>query len=552
MTPKNADATGQGLFRSDEPSDGDDLDRGTYARALARLAMETDTPMVVGLYGGWGVGKTTLMRQIQTRIEEEHKTPTVWFDPWRHQFDEDPIVALLQTMVVDLGKDTSKDVKQLITTVALALGSSLTKKTLGLSFDDYRKIHDYVAEDEFQVRSAQIRLRDTIETLIDTARGKGKRIVFFIDDLDRCQPEQVLSLLEALKLYLNVEDCVYFLGVDHAAVKRAIEQKYGKTGDSDQHYLDKIVQIPFLIPRINPEKARPFIESLLPEAAKDCAAYLVEVLGDNPRQVKRFVNTLSLNMVLAAESFGEGETFSIPMLVALLLIQYRREDLFRRVSLRPGLYADLTVTGDDAAKLTEEYFRGDGLLQRLVQTIGCPVAVDDLPRYVHLANVGGASVRDEQGLAIEPEMVPIEPGSFMMGSEEKDSEKPPHEVTIGNRFAIGKYPVTFAEYDAFCEATERQKPDDRGWGRERRPVVNVSWEDAKAYVEWLSEKAGKPYRLPSEAEWECCCRAGTTTKYACGDEITDKDANFGGKIGKTTEVGEYPPKPAEPEPNRMM
>jgi formylglycine-generating enzyme required for sulfatase activity len=379
--------------------------------------------------------------------------------------------------------------------------------------------------------------------LIDTARGKGKRIVFFIDDLDRCQPEQVLRLLEALKLYLNVEDCVYVLGVDHAAVKRAIERQYGKTGDSDQHYLDKIVQIPFLIPRINPEKALPFIESLLPEAAKDCAEYLVEVLGDNPRQVKRFVNTLSLNMVLASESFGEGETFSIPMLVALLLIQYRRENLFRQISLRPGLYADLTVTGDDAAKLTEEYFRGDGLLQRLVQTIGCPVDAADLPHYVHLAKVGGATVRDKQSLGIEPEMVAIERGKFVMGSVEKDREKPPHEVKIGRRFLIGKYPVTFAEYDAFCEASGQQKPNDAGWGREQRPVVNVSWEEARAYVKWLSSVAGKLYRLPTEAEWEYCCRADTTTKYSCGDKITETDANFGKTDGKTTEVGAYPANP---------
>jgi formylglycine-generating enzyme required for sulfatase activity len=151
--------------------------------------------------------------------------------------------------------------------------------------------------------------------------------------------------------------------------------------------------------------------------------------------------------------------------------------------------------------------------------------------------------RDERTLPVEPETAPIEPGTFTMGSEDEDSEKPPHEVTIGARFSIGKYPVTFAEYDAFCEATGRQKPDDWGWGRERQPVVNVSWEDAKAYVEWLSETSGKPYRLPSESEWEYCCRAGTTTKYSCGDEITEKDANFGEKVGKTTEVGAYPANP---------
>ena len=79
-------------------------------------------------------------------------------------------------------------------------------------------------------------------------------------------------------------------------------------------------------------------------------------------------------------------------------------------------------------------------------------------------------------------------------------------------------------------------------GPRSRPVVNVSWKDAKAYVSWLSQHTGKPYRLPSEAEWEYAARAGTTTRYAFGDAITPKDANYSdSKLGKTTEVGAYPP-----------
>jgi formylglycine-generating enzyme required for sulfatase activity len=102
--------------------------------------------------------------------------------------------------------------------------------------------------------------------------------------------------------------------------------------------------------------------------------------------------------------------------------------------------------------------------------------------------------------------------------------------------------VTFDEYDHFCAATERKKPEDNGWGRRRRPMIAVSWREAVAYCAWLANKTGQPYRLPSEAEWEYAARAGTTTRYAFGGAITPKDANYSeSKLGKTTEVGAYSP-----------
>ena len=130
---------------------------------------------------------------------------------------------------------------------------------------------------------------------------------------------------------------------------------------------------------------------------------------------------------------------------------------------------------------------------------------------------------------IGPEMVVVPAGEFTMGSNDHDSEKPPHKVTIKAPFAVGRFAVTFAEWDA---AGLSHKPGDQGWGRGRRPVINVSWEDAKAYASWLSQKTGKAYRLLCEAEWEYCCRAGTTTKYAFGDSITHQQAQFSeGKLG---------------------
>jgi formylglycine-generating enzyme required for sulfatase activity len=113
----------------------------------------------------------------------------------------------------------------------------------------------------------------------------------------------------------------------------------------------------------------------------------------------------------------------------------------------------------------------------------------------------------------EPEMVELPGGTFMMGSANGfDDEKPVHEVTL-TPFAIGRYPVTFAEYDRYCEKKGIEKPSDQGWGRGRRPVINVSWYDVVAYCEWLSQQTGHTYRLPTEAEWEYACRAGSTGDF---------------------------------------
>ena len=130
-----------------------------------------------------------------------------------------------------------------------------------------------------------------------------------------------------------------------------------------------------------------------------------------------------------------------------------------------------------------------------------------------------------------PKMVVIPSGSFQMGCVSGidcyDDEKPVHEVKIDS-FALSKYEVTFEEYDRFTDATGRERANDGGWGRGRRPVINVSWDDAITYTEWLSDQTEKYYRLPSEAEWEYAARAGTETAYSWGNDIGRNRANCDG------------------------
>ena len=135
-----------------------------------------------------------------------------------------------------------------------------------------------------------------------------------------------------------------------------------------------------------------------------------------------------------------------------------------------------------------------------------------------------------------PEMVVLPTGSFRMGSPSgeagRDSnEGPVRTVTISRRIAMGRYEVTFAEYDRFVLATGRESPDNKGWGRGRRPMIDVSQEDAKAYAAWLSAQTGKAYRLPSESEWEYAARSGTRTRYSWGDSIGCDQARYGRREG---------------------
>ena len=133
-----------------------------------------------------------------------------------------------------------------------------------------------------------------------------------------------------------------------------------------------------------------------------------------------------------------------------------------------------------------------------------------------------------------PEMVVVPAGSYRMGSPMDEAERdadegPVHRVTIDEPFAVGRYEVTFAQWDA-CHADGgcSYRSDDQGWGRGNRPVIDVSWNDAQEYVGWLSGETGRAYRMLSESEWEYVARAGTTTRYWWGDDIGHNRANCNG------------------------
>lgn len=223
-------------------------------------------------------------------------------------------------------------------------------------------------------------------------------------------------------------------------------------------------------------------------------------------------------------------------------------DAIRRFQAKAGLAADGKITPTLLAVL------------RATKVAGLPIP--GKPGFVPIAP---GSTEHEAGSAFKdcencPDMVSVPAGRFVMGAAKSEkgrqkSEDPQHEVGVPAPFAVSKYEVTFDEWEA-CSlegGCANYRPEDGGWGRGRRPVIYVSYEDAKAYVEWLRQKTGKPYRLLSEAEWEFAARAGTSTPYAAGATLAPTQANFDASSaagrgetaykGTTVEAGTFPPNP---------
>lgn len=148
-----------------------------------------------------------------------------------------------------------------------------------------------------------------------------------------------------------------------------------------------------------------------------------------------------------------------------------------------------------------------------------------------------------------PALIEVDPGTFTMGNNSDDpSEKPAHRVTIAHRFALAKYPVTVAQWNMCVAASACLRPASEGGQGPNAPVHDVSWDDAQQYLKWLTKTTGKPYRLPTEAEWEYAARGGTTTRYWWGDAMSKghancKDCGPPWRADSPADVGSFAPNP---------
>ena len=387
---------------SDEPTATDLLERKKYAQGLARLAESGATPMVIGIYGTWGMGKTSLMRLIEMELDRS-KVRSLWFNPWEHQFDDNPVVALVYKIMEQTGQKWEQTAKEKLAFFAAALASGAvkgaTKYFTGLDFNIKDTLHlgEHYVENQFLIRDFRMKLRDKFEELVKGIRTEGygdRRLVFFIDDLDRCLDDQALKMLEALKLYLNLAGCVFFLGLNREAMESALRSHYPDL-DTRADYLDKIIQLPFHLPPIDADNRKQFVSGLLGLELAICRNLLAKTLGENPRKVKRFINKLIVNDSLARALAIPD--YDVRVLALLLLIQDAHYPSYLKIAENPDLLKELQQVNQDeeTQAWAEQFLDPSESLRNIVKALTVPPKTDLTP-YIHLVRVTRAEPQEEE------------------------------------------------------------------------------------------------------------------------------------------------------------
>jgi hypothetical protein len=378
---------------SDRETARDCLGYTSYVEVLANVCTHKDlAPLTLGIFGSWGSGKTSLMHMLQNRIERaadsgEIKTKTLWFNAWRYEGREEAQSALIHAILAKLAEDKSilDDTKELFGRLKegasiLKLAKFISKTAMTMTPDLPGLIDCFKDESEKLAKTMEGFDKDFAEVL---KRAKVGRIVVFIDDLDRCSSAKVIETFETIKLFLNTPSCTFVIGADSKKISEAVSGVYKLTDEPRQKakdYLEKIVQIPFSIPEqrltdiscyigmliigryLTEEgwaeliKARPefyatgqsVTEALARWPAEHPALFngideVREELGQvfpyaesvgrglrgNPRQIKRFLNILSLRRQLANANQLEVKP---DVLIKITVLEYVWEDFFESLS----------------------------------------------------------------------------------------------------------------------------------------------------------------------------------------------------------------------------
>jgi hypothetical protein len=310
------------------------LDFGEHSRLFADIIENSSARFTVGIFGDWGTGKTTLMKMILQELEKNSKILPVWFDAWRYEREDDlAVIPFLRTVSIALDNFLNKLEDQNEKSRWSRLGSGLNRTFQ--AFINSSKISFGVpgVQVETNLESVKNSLKlkageeigkhvDTIyyhstgflEHALDNIRvgenGDRYRIVVFVDDLDRCTPQNGLEVLESIKSFFDIEGIVYVIGMNHATIDSLIEEKFKSKNKTvtGLDYMKKIVQLPFHIPEWSREDIRAFVDytitnelggaDTLQRILREAFSIIIQAIDTNPREAKRFINSVILSQAV--------------------------------------------------------------------------------------------------------------------------------------------------------------------------------------------------------------------------------------------------------------
>lgn len=335
---------------SDSPTHDDKFSIENYINGLSNFITECETPLTIAIQGDWGTGKTSIMYQVEKRLnpeKQDKKIQTIFFNTWQYsQFDmgNNLAVALITDLISELNVEDSKK-KQFFKKAKGALSKGLEYVNLDFGILNGEKLTEKFQDliIGFGERTDDIKhLKENLQDIINDAikENKSDRIVIFIDDLDRLVPEKAIELLEVLKLFLDCEHCVFVLAIDYNVVVRGAKSKYGDDLDDEKGkaFFEKIIQVPFTVPVANYDLQNfirnslkklgfKFKEKNADKSDIETVTQLIRyTIGNNPRTINRLFNSVSLLMYINGnvDIYDEEKL----MILTMVCFQLRFEEAY--------------------------------------------------------------------------------------------------------------------------------------------------------------------------------------------------------------------------------
>jgi len=303
----------------------------SLSKTISNIIKSSPPNFTLGVYGEWGIGKTTLMKAIDANLKKEYlsknESPifTIWFNAWKFEREQSPIThSLMKSMAFEM------EDHKIYKTVAQEIFSAIKifdENVQSLQFsaqssDDVKqnmleklKYHEKIQKDSIYYNGIS-KINNKISQ-IRSEKGSEFRVIIFIDDLDRCSPDKTIELLESIKMLLEVEGFIFVVALSYDSVTRLITNVYNDTGIRGEDYLKKIIQLPVTVPPWSRENFTELIsEKIAPRLNDEYSKFVLEnpgilsqVSNSNPRQLKRFIN----NVIIAFETFAKNEYSKITL-----------------------------------------------------------------------------------------------------------------------------------------------------------------------------------------------------------------------------------------------
>ncbi|PYT06544.1 MAG: hypothetical protein DMF60_09145 [Acidobacteria bacterium] len=337
-------------------SKNDQLKFDRYVKPIVGILTnpQTETPFTIGIFGTWGSGKTTLLRMLDDALARDHEDQfvRVHFNPWIHRGEPNLLVPLLHALRDTLEEDVKHrfiESAKKIANVLLRLGANVFLKTVtasNVSLEDLEKLEKSYVEKRGEVESVLRRLHHTLQAEADDIAKNGAKVIFFVDDLDRCDPAQIIDLLEATKTFLDLRHVFVVLAVDKEVIDRGIEVKYSKFKFAEKRqaalgaeYLEKMVQLPLHLFPLRETQVLSFMKALgAPKSVMEHQELLAKLLLPNPRKIKRVLNILSVADEIAVATEGLAAlNLKRDVVARLVVLQVQSGELYAEVAQIPDL-----------------------------------------------------------------------------------------------------------------------------------------------------------------------------------------------------------------------